>query len=85
MKRILGGLCILVIFAFFVGCSVDHSFSLNNDQAVQTVGDCTIHFGINFNTENVLAKTALLGDGLTIAERKALLKHLKSRVSSIGL
>jgi hypothetical protein len=73
----------VVFCAFFISCS---SLSVAPDNS-QTGGK-VIHFIANFGVEESLAKTTANGinnDGLTTAERKALLNYMKSRQTRINL
>jgi hypothetical protein len=75
--------CVFASIVLFSGCS-----SLNAPNAPNSSNPSTgkvVHFALDFGTQESLAKTAVIGDSLTVTQRKALITHLKSRISLINL
>jgi hypothetical protein len=75
--------CVVAVLSM-VGCS---NLSVNgvDNQQIQTSGNSTVHFSIDFNDAESLAKSATIGDGLTTTERKALLNYRKARINELKI
>ncbi len=77
MKSFLSVIAVAVASLIIGGCSAKSSLTAPNSHAAAK----KIHFSVDFNSPTALAKTATIGDGLTIAERQSLITHLKARAT----
>jgi hypothetical protein len=74
---------ILVSLIFFVGCSVNHQ--LNGVTESSTLAKKSVITFSSLSTVKALAKTKVIGDSLTVAQRVALLDSLIARVKIISV
>ncbi|MDD4902758.1 MAG: hypothetical protein PHE24_06525 [Patescibacteria group bacterium] len=83
--RAISGLiaCVFASIVLFSGCSSLNAPNAPNSSNLST--GKVVHFALDFGTQESLEKTMVIGDSLTITQRKALITHLKSRISLINL